>query len=234
MKTLFITLLLVVTAISQAELVQVSLTGTAQTTEMGYTAGQSYTFNWTVNDSYTQTVNDQFPHNGNSWKVESLTEKPLWTSVSGDGLTGTYSQPSGFNAPHESLEINFLGLNILAGNDDPSGSSMGLMVDGIEVREFYASELDIPGLDYSNTSYVDPAIWLADYAGVHNLSTGSLRILDEPFNNIVFTPTSATIEVIPEPNSVALLLLGASSLYLRRKRTSNQSTHSIADSAGSE
>ena len=39
---------------------------------------------------------------------------------------------------------------------------------------------------------------------------------------------------IPEPNSVALLLLGSGIFYLRRKTFSNQRVHSIAGSARSE
>ena len=40
--------------------VSVSVAGTANTTAMGYTQGDIYTFTWIVNDGYTGSANDVF------------------------------------------------------------------------------------------------------------------------------------------------------------------------------
>jgi len=214
MKTLLIALALAVSAISHAAPVQVSVIGTAQTTEMGYTAGQSYTFNWTVNDGYDGS--GIFTETYNRWSVEYTTDPLLLSSVSGDGLLGTYSRPSGISyAPYEFIHANSDGLHLYTENDYPEGSSMGLWVDGKQVSRVYANHLDIPGLDYSDTSFVNPSSWLAGYAGTHVLSGGNMNVRDESNNSIWFTPTSVT--VIPEPATLGLIGLVTGGIYFTRR-----------------
>ena len=72
MKKLLITLLLVANAICWGDPIQISVTGTADSTALGYTSGQSYTFNWVINESYTGNVSwDIFDPNINQWHEET-------------------------------------------------------------------------------------------------------------------------------------------------------------------
>jgi hypothetical protein len=60
MKKTSITLMSLLITLSAWSDVTVSVTGTADSTGMGYTAGESYTFNWTINDGYDGSSGDGF------------------------------------------------------------------------------------------------------------------------------------------------------------------------------
>lgn len=203
---------------SYADPVQVSVTGTADTTKMGYTSGQSYTFTWVVNDGYSGSAYDFYSSSMNRWSVQETSDQMLWSSISGDGLSGVYSRPAGTSiAPYDILQATASALGLFAYNDDAPNSSQGLSVDGIAVTEIQAYDLDIPGLDYSDTAFVNPASWLAGYVGTHALSTGKIGVKDGSGNQIAFTSTSATIEAIPEPATLAFVgIFGGGLWFVRR------------------
>ncbi len=77
MKTLLIALSLAVATIAQADPVQVSVTGTADSTTMGYTSGQSYTFNWVVSDGFSGGTGDTFSLGVNRWQADNPRSVPL-------------------------------------------------------------------------------------------------------------------------------------------------------------
>jgi len=216
--SIFILAAALLTTLAQADPVQVTITGTADTTEMGYTQSQSYTFNWVVNDGFDGGILDNFSGGQNYWRAHVTSDPLLWSSISGDGLSGTYSRPSGwYYAPYDILNADSAGLGLYAHNDDPGGSTMGLTVDGTEVWIINAYALDIPGLDYSDTSFVNPASWLADYGGTHALSSGNVLIQDLSNQSISFTATSASINIVPEPASLGLLGLVSGGIYFARR-----------------
>lgn len=203
---------------SYADPVQVSVTGTAISTAMGYTSGQSYTFNWILSDGYTGGSADNFPSYANLWHSAITADPLLWTSFSGDGLSGTYTRATGTStAPYDYISADSGGLYLHAGNQDPSGSSIGLTVDGTEVLTVYAYSLGIPGLDYSDTAFVNPASWLAGYTNTYTLSSGGIRVRDETYTDIFFTPTSATIQAIPEPSTIAFVGIFGSGIFIVRR-----------------
>ena len=206
-----------VAAGSYADPIQLSVTGTAQTTEMGYTTGQGYTFNWVLTDGYTGGSGDSFSTTYDRWHADTTSDPVLWTSVSGDGLSGTYSRPSGSaNAPFEWLSSYSSGLEVIANNDNTLGSSMGLTVNGVEVSSVHVWGINIPGRVLSD-SFVNPAAHLATVVGTYALSSGTMRVRDESSNSIIFTPTSATITAIPEPGTLAFVgLFGGGLWFVRR------------------
>ena len=201
-----------------ADPVQISITGTADTTEMGYTAASTYTFNWVINDVYPSGNGDSFNDTRNRWSSEETTDFALWTSVSGDGLAGTYTRPSGTSwAPYGSIynETNFF--RVTAGNDDSATSSMGLTVNGIEAQYIEISNLYL-GISLAlPETFTNPADYFANYAGTYTPTSGGVTIQDESGNEIDFTATSVTIGVVPEPATAGLLGISAIVFYILRR-----------------
>ena len=222
MKKRMIVLLGLLAAGSVYANIVVSVTGTANYTAMGYTSGQSYTFNWVVNAGYTGGSGDRFNEAENKWDAEIISDPLLWTSVSGDGLAGSYSRPYvDASAPYDILSATYRGLELGAANDVPETDSMGLTANGVEVQYMAAYNLNIGAMDSSETSFVNPATWLNTYVGTFAQSSGSMYLVDEASNQIDFTPTSVTIAAIPEPASAMMLIFGAGvGLVIHRARRS--------------
>ncbi|MBN2162907.1 MAG: hypothetical protein JXR25_08810 [Pontiellaceae bacterium] len=196
--------------------IMVSVTGTADSTALGYTLGESYTFNWTVSDTYSGSVNDFFGSAYNSWFVDTTSDPWLWADLSGDGLSGTYSRPSGNSwAPSDQLYVDSDMFVFYAGNED-SSSTMGLTVNGVEVGYFYC-DINIPDVDYSDTEFVKPATWLATYAGTYAQSGSYIELYAVNDDTVTFTPTSVTVQAVPEPAVIALIsLFGVGFIAVRR------------------
>lgn len=73
-----------------------TVTATADSTGNGYTASDSYTFIFTANSNFATGPNNFYNASQNRWGegADSIPEDELWTSVSGTGVSGTYSHPS--------------------------------------------------------------------------------------------------------------------------------------------
>ncbi|MEI8343158.1 MAG: hypothetical protein WCH43_16675 [Verrucomicrobiota bacterium] len=209
----------------------ISVTGNAKTTTLGYNENQSYTFNWVINDDYTGSVAyDKFvPDDLNRWYVEVTSNSRLWSSVSGDGLVGTYSRPSGSNwAPFDLLEndksVSTTSIKLLAGNDDPLTSSMGLTANGTEVSLVESNLLIGAKFAFAGV-FTNPAEFFADYVGTYSLPgyngiANYIRIYDISYNSVDFAPTSVAISMsaVPEvTSSFTMLGLISSGLLLRRR-----------------
>ena len=211
LKIIAITTLLTVAA-AQAG-ITTTVTGTANSSTMGYTSGESYTFTWVVNDSYTGGDLDFFlPNAVYIWSPNSLEDPELWDDVSGDGLGGTYARPS--VTPADTIVANSQGLSFAA-QSSSSSISLGLTVNSIGVHEVSSSNLVIPGLDYSAAGPIDLGTYLASYAGSYDQTSGQLSVRDTADNVIEFSPTNLTI--IPEPATCGVIVLFAGGLLAIRR-----------------
>jgi hypothetical protein len=206
---------------ASASPVSVAVTGTANTTGMGYTQGESYTFTWLINDGYTGSDGfgdggDIFSSTENLWFSTSTNDPWLWCSVSGGGLVGTYAKPSDNDqAPFEQLKVDSAGLLCWTACRMDS-ATMELLVNGVVVDTVAAYDLNIPGLDYSDTSFVNPASYLANYTGTYSSPGGGIYLDNGHAQNIEFTPTSIIIGVIPEPSTILLFGIGGIGAWLLR------------------
>lgn len=215
-KQVILTFVLLYAFGTSASPVSVSVTGTANTNAMGYTQGESYTFTWIVNDGYTdpwQYSENNFSGTENKWDVSYSEYDHLWSSVFGDGLTGTYNRPTYFR---EQLLADAQGLRLWAA-DDSSTTFLGLLVNGVGVDTLVAYDLIIPGLDYSDTSFINPATYLANYTGTYASIGGGIYLDDENRNSVEFTTTSVTIAAVPEPATVLLFGCGGLGAWLLRR-----------------
>jgi hypothetical protein len=209
MKTRIIALLSLVAAASVAAPMSVSVTAAAQSTALGYTSNQLYTFTWVINDQYTGSANDFFDVNQNIWS-----DKSLFTTFSGDGLAGTYIQSNSVAI----MRANAGGFELQAYRDPGMGfPSLGLTVNGNDAGVITVSYLDIGTINYADTAFVNPVTWLDSYKGTVAQSTASMSIQDKDFNQITFLPTSVTVAAIPEPATALLFGIGAMGAWMVRR-----------------
>ena len=201
--------------------VRISVTGTANSHTGGYLSeygpyyvGQSYTFEWVISDGYAGGLNDMFSSTRNDWFSYSPdNDPPLFESFSGDNLVGTYTYPDG----DENLSMSSSGMYLESSTGYPITDPMDLICKDLAVKAVHASGLMIPGMDYSDTSFVNPAIWLSSYAGTYALSGGDITILTESSGTEAhFDATSVTISV-PEPATFGLIGLSGAFLFLIRR-----------------
>ena len=200
--------------------IQISVTGSAAANRFGYVEGQSYTFNWIINESYSGNPGDNFHSTVNQWIEQTTAHAMVFSSISGDGITGTFTQPSdSFDAPTSDLTI-------LDGSSDKffalagskSGSTgIGTQMNGTDMRGMQAYALEI--VEFVNpAALTNPTSYFAEYTGTY-VPTSGLVYLGSTSNGFLdFLATSVTIETIPEPASATLIAIfgGGAALFRRR------------------
>jgi hypothetical protein len=183
--------------ISSADLVSITVTGTADTTGMGYSSGSSYSFTWVLADTYTGSTYDHFSSSHNHWYVQTFGAPALWDSVYGDGLSGTYVRPSPWLEDYLSIlskpELDLI--SMASGVPTSDGAHIGLAVNGIKVKSVKAAELAIDEFSFPEL-FINPADYMRSYLGTYVPTDGFVRIKDINGNSIKFSATS--VEVVTD------------------------------------
>lgn len=241
MKNLFV--LLVIPFISFAD-IEFILSGTANGNSFGYTAGQSYSFSFVVNDNYSGGSGDIFnsdSSNGeviNEWGQLLNSDPQIFDGITSDSFTGSYSPsfpPSeivGGGDGHYVFSIveedGFQELWFTADNGtsavNPADGDFNIglyMPDGTGIDDF-AVEIVLEDfvIPYSDSFTSPTDIWIphiGTYAISHPYSWFDLEVYSAPGGEsgyIEFTPTSLTI--IPEPSTIGLIGIASTGLVLLR------------------
>lgn len=206
---------------------------TATNGALGYTSGNTYTFNFTLND-YTPATPAGLALTNNlySWSEESTSDPILFSSFGGDSLAGTYTRPSDPANQIQVLDSSQGTANrLLFASFVESGSSNGLTVNGsgnafnsIQIRAtftgltFEVEQDTLPNpIDYFS-AYMGET-YLVDFSIDASVTDAALTA-QANFNIVSLTITDAS--VIPEPSAYAaifgLLTLGLA--VCRRQRRS--------------
>lgn len=226
--------------VASAQIV-ITIRATPTADSLGYSTLQTYNFVFVLNtasnagasSSATAVAGDHY-----DWADEFTSDPKVWTSVSGDGLSGTWTSPaagvadnashlivatssSTFVSPHISGATNGT-FQIAAAADQ---SNIGLTAAGKPVKWLYFAG-NFTGLSFTGIggTLADPNAFLAGFTGTYATSQsfrGWLRTTD--FTDAFFTINSLSVAaVVPEPSTWASLLIGllisGVAAYRRRAR----------------
>ena len=202
---------------SRAASINFTLTGTAMSSQYGYAEGEQYTFNWIVNSGFTNNASSYFTSIYNYWSDDHVSEAPIFTDVSGNGLTGSWLRPVlAQNDPYSFIDTTSANhLSLFAGNG--ASYSIGLQANGVDV--YSLTGVAVTGADIFTYpgSYTDPNAYFTGLTGTYILNGGAINV-ETADGTIGFISNSLTISTIPEPSSALLTGLGLAALVFRRRR----------------
>ncbi|MBI5384114.1 MAG: hypothetical protein HZA90_05445 [Verrucomicrobia bacterium] len=207
MKTRLIVaaLFLAAQSLLTAAIIEFTVSGTANTTGMGYTAGQSVSFTYTLNDFAPTPPSGDRGSTYVGWFDESTASDPeLWSDVRGTGLSGTWTRPATqTGSPYSFLtaQSNPSGLlNLFAGTDTTAAPyDTGITVNGSTIRGI-GMDANYSGLSFAIPGTVpDPTAYFGGYLGTYSVASGANGWIDYDGGFIGFTPQNLTITAVPEP-----------------------------------
>lgn len=208
--------------------VSITFSGTASNNALGYTIGQECSFTYVVSTADLSGSVDA--GNSYTWSDEiSFLDNDLWESISGSGLTGTWTRPSsGFDDPLSSLAANDLQNTATCFASSDNSSPLGLIANeehtiGYIVMHVTTSifdgritEADLPDATVFWSSMVG-SYAVTNY-GLVSCYVATVSYSDQAFFNI----TNMTITAVPEPADYGVMAgagaIGLAFFARRRQR----------------
>ncbi len=207
-----------------------TVNGSTTSAALGYTSGQATTFSFVLND-FAPTLPTGSVSVGNffEWKDDNTATDPaIWTSVTGTGLSGTWTRP----VTDGSTAISYIDayaaggqLWLMAGT--VFGGDTGLTVGGQSFKTLILGA-SYSGLDFSPVTgaLADPSDYFGNHLGSYGASSTNVAVLENGIGGQVhFNISSIVISSIPEPSTYAALtgafVLGGTFL-MRRRRSATQ------------
>lgn len=226
-------LALLVTALPVRAQLTFTVTATAENTfvnaQQNYVAGHAYTFVYVLTPAYPLNHN-YFPGQNNGWfEKDVTTEAPLFTSVGGTGLGGTYTDPiATAGLPFSFVYIEGANnLELYAGAD---AGAIGLTTLAGTPLTHAIANMSLGGVNFAGAaSYANPADYFAAYVGNYPAWGGTIGLYGGGFDGASFQVTELSISnggggvtAIPEPSTYgALAGLGALGLVAWRRQKRN-------------
>jgi len=212
--------------ISSAVVLNFTFNGTANDAHNGYTIGQAVSFTFTLK-SFGLATPVGFSQSGEGylWQESDLSTDPeLFESVSGTGLSGTWTRPATTNlSPFSLIIASRTGLlAFYAGTY--TREDTGLTANGQDLigLSFTANFTGLGALfDPITGTLPDPTDYFgANLIGTYAVASQNQATLETSVMPTNFTLTSLTISPVPEPSSFAAIA-GAMALcgvLVRRRR----------------
>jgi hypothetical protein len=228
MKSRLLVLLLLMGSTTNAQ-VTITVTATANNTNLGYTSGNTYSFTYTLASPVADVVPNYFDLTHNSWYEYHLYQSPLFTAISGDGLSGSLTRPTVSDTdPHSRIEIR---TNVATPGSDylvlsavSQFSDLGITANGNEIWSVYLQLNNSEASFLYPGSFMEPTSIFAASSGTYAPSgdTHGISIFSLYSGAAHFDVSSFTIgnsNAIPEPSTYAALFgLGALGLVVWWRR----------------
>ena len=222
--------LLAAPVIASADVLNFTFNGTANQANNGYIINQAVSFTFTLK-SFGPIMPAGIATAGNRYEwfdEDSDFDPDLFASVSGTGLSGTWTRPATFNySPYSRIIAYATGeLAFLAATDSFRVNDTGLTANGQGFRELFFSAT-LTGLSTAlgpiTITLPDPTDYFgANLIGNYAVASQNIAYLftSGPNTTTNFTLTSLTISAVPEPSSYAAIAgaIALGGVLVRRRR----------------
>lgn len=211
----------------KAQMVSFTVHGTTNSAGAGYASGQAVSFTF-----YLQSFDGATPTglataaDNYAWVEEYITDPAIFASISGTGITGSWTRPSTpSDDPASGINAYSTGrLQMLIGAD--GGTGTGLLINGGEFSQvrFDATFNDLTFDPITDTLPDPSAYFAATLAGSYTVATHHNAYIYRNgwSEHVQFTVTGLTITAVPEPSTYALaaglVVLGGAAIRRRRQR----------------
>ncbi|MCF3650302.1 hypothetical protein [Synoicihabitans lomoniglobus] len=208
-----------------------TITGQAESTNLGYVQGNTYTFSFTMNDNFANAnaYDTSFDDRHNWWREELTGNDQLFLDVTSSSLSGTYQRPT-LAAGDPSSEIktdeNYDSLTMTIDSNLETLSGL-TSPDGTGIHMFYAQNLESDGwnLTADSTAY-EVGDYFSSLDGSYSIGYGKFFMNTPSSGYIQFNVGGNSVAVshisaVPEPSAFAAIL-GAAALVgvmTQRRRT---------------
>lgn len=199
--------------------------------QLGYVTGEAVTFVFETDNGFGPYTSSYFTGSSNNWRDEIITNDNLWASITGTGLSGSFTRPiSDYNDPVSTIEVEpDVGTGVdslvrLIASSDQSNFIGFTGPSGTQIRTIQVVAMGTYGFGFPGT-YTSLEDYFSPYEGNWSTSSLSSITLNDGSNYAIITVSSISIATtpVPEPSTYASLaglaaLIGAAGRRRHRHR----------------
>ncbi|GAT32433.1 PEP-CTERM protein-sorting domain-containing protein [Terrimicrobium sacchariphilum] len=209
---------LVMSVASARSAVLFTINAVSDVAQLGYTSGQSLTFQFLVSEDYS-SAESYFSSTANNWVDEVASAHSLFTSITSPGLAGTYVATLDPYAWVANDDTGFL--NLYVDTEVPSASIGVTTPDDTAIKKIDIGIDQAASWTFPNAA-VTPGTYFALFQGSLNIGANTyFSMYSVGGDSYDFRVTSASVGVVPEPSAWALFGFGVLGLMgwrsLRRR-----------------
>ena len=221
LQILLLALLVLSPAAAKAAIV-FTVNGTVSTAGLGWNLNDPVSFTWIL------AGNSPFSNDGSptyaEWRQDSTSQPQMFSSVTGTGMTGTYTTPSLTpNSPWSFLDIySYQNIFVFAGTDS---EPLGLFSPNAAPVLYVSTGVTGPFSFFIPSPVPSPDPYFSNYYGTYSVTNVSDNFVYASSGIMEYTATSFTIgsytpAAVPEPGTwaAAAMLAGGAAFMRWRKR----------------